>query len=48
MLSNQIHPTEKQIAQLKSYPENTPVTMLNILKFKVTIIYKINTAKKQA
>jgi uncharacterized protein (DUF1330 family) len=34
MLTNQIHPTELQIAQLKSYPKNTPVVMLNILKFK--------------
>ena len=35
MLTNQIHPTESQILQLKAYPENTPVVMLNILKFKV-------------
>ena len=34
MLTNQIHPTELQIAQLKSYPKSTPVVMLNILKFK--------------
>ncbi len=34
MLINQIHPTESQIAKLKAYPQNTPITMLNILKFK--------------
>ena len=34
MLTNQIHATELQIVQLKSYPKNTPVVMLNILKFK--------------
>lgn len=38
MLTNQIHPTELQIAQLKSYPKNTPIVMLNILKFKVHTI----------
>jgi len=36
MLTNQIHPTELQIAQLKSYPKNTPIVMLNILKFKAS------------
>ncbi|NQV77369.1 MAG: DUF1330 domain-containing protein [Lutibacter sp.] len=35
MLTNQIHPTEAQIEQLKAYPKNTPITMLNILKFKL-------------
>ncbi len=35
MLTNQIHPTEAQIEQLKAYPKNTPITMLNILKFKI-------------
>ena len=34
MLSNQIRPTDAQIAQLQSYPKNTPLVMLNILKFK--------------
>jgi len=34
MLTNQIHPTEIQIVQLKSYPKNTPIVMLNILRFK--------------
>lgn len=34
MLTNQIHPTEAQIKQLKTYPKNTPIVMLNILKFK--------------
>ena len=34
MLSNQISPTDSQVAQLQSYPENTPLVMLNILKFK--------------
>jgi len=34
MLTNQIHPTEAQLNQLKAYPQNTPIVMLNILKFK--------------
>ena len=34
MLTNQIHPTPKQLAQLQTYPKNTPVVMVNILKFK--------------
>jgi len=38
MLTNQIHPTEAQIAQLKTYPKNTPLVMLNILKFKARTI----------
>lgn len=34
MLSNQISPTDTQLAELQSYPQNTPLVMLNILKFK--------------
>jgi uncharacterized protein (DUF1330 family) len=34
MLTNQIHPTPEQVAQLQTYPKNTPVVMVNILKFK--------------
>ncbi|MBE9490922.1 MAG: DUF1330 domain-containing protein [Bacteroidetes bacterium] len=34
MLSNQISPSDKQLAELQSYPQNTPLVMLNILKFK--------------
>lgn len=34
MLSNQVSPTEKQLAELQSYPKDTPLVMLNILKFK--------------
>ena len=34
MITNQIGPTDIQLAQLKSYPENTPLVMLNVLKFK--------------
>ena len=34
MLSNQVSPTDAQIIELKSYPQNTPLVMLNILKFK--------------
>ncbi|MBL4568715.1 MAG: DUF1330 domain-containing protein [Flavobacteriaceae bacterium] len=34
MLSNQISPTKSQIAKLQSYPKNTPLAMLNIIKFK--------------
>jgi len=34
MLTNQIKPTDTQIENLKTYPQNTPITMLNILKFK--------------
>jgi uncharacterized protein (DUF1330 family) len=35
MLSNQVSPTDAQITELQSYPQNTPLVMLNILKFKV-------------
>jgi uncharacterized protein (DUF1330 family) len=34
MLSNQVSPTEKQLAELQNYPKDTPLVMLNILKFK--------------
>ncbi len=34
MLSNQVSPTDAQLAELQSYPQNTPLVMLNILKFK--------------
>jgi uncharacterized protein (DUF1330 family) len=35
MLSNQISPTKAQLAELQKYPENTPLVMLNILKFNL-------------
>lgn len=35
MLSNQVSPTDAQLAELQAYPQNTPLVMLNILKFKV-------------
>jgi uncharacterized protein (DUF1330 family) len=41
MLTNQIHPTESQLAQLSAYPKNTPIVMLNILRFKA----KTNTGE---
>lgn len=34
MLFNQVSPTDTQLAELQAYPENTPLVMLNILKFK--------------
>ena len=34
MLSNQVSPTDAQLAELQSYPQNIPLVMLNILKFK--------------
>lgn len=34
MLTNQISPTPEQLAQLQTYPKNTPLVMVNILKFK--------------
>ena len=34
MLSNQVTPTNTQLAELQNYPQNTPLVMLNILKFK--------------
>jgi len=34
MLSNQVTPTNTQLTELKAYPQNTPLVMLNILKFK--------------
>ena len=30
----QVSPTNEQIAQLMSYPQDTPVVMTNIIKFK--------------
>ena len=46
MLTNQIHPSKAQIAQLKTYPQNTPITMLNILKFKA--VTSTNEAGEEA
>ncbi len=34
MLSNQVSPTDAQLVELQAYPQNTPLVMLNILKFK--------------
>ncbi|MBN4070394.1 DUF1330 domain-containing protein [Olleya sp. AH-315-F22] len=34
MLTHQVSTTEAQLAELKAYPQNTPLVMLNILKFK--------------
>jgi uncharacterized protein (DUF1330 family) len=34
MLTNQILPNDAQLIELQSYPKNTPLVMLNILKFK--------------
>ena len=34
MLSNQISPSDTQLAELQAYPQNTPLVMLNVLKFK--------------
>jgi uncharacterized protein (DUF1330 family) len=30
----QVHPSQEQLAELMAYPKNTPVVMVNILKFK--------------
>lgn len=34
MQLTQIKPSQEQMAQLMAYPKNTPVVMVNILKFK--------------
>ena len=34
MLSNQVHPTQAQLEELKKYPQDKPLVMLNILRFK--------------
>ena len=34
MLLTQVHPTKEQLSQLMKYPKDTPLTMVNILKFK--------------
>ena len=34
MFSNQIVPKDVQLTELQGYPKNTPLVMLNILKFK--------------
>jgi len=33
-LSNQINPTKQQLIDLQNYPANTPVAMLNLVKYK--------------
>ncbi len=34
MLLTQVQPTKEQLSQLMKYPRDTPLTMVNILKFK--------------
>jgi uncharacterized protein (DUF1330 family) len=34
MLTNQISPNNAQLVELNNYPKNTPLVMLNILRFK--------------
>lgn len=34
MLSNEVNPAREQFCELKNYPKDTPITMLNILKFR--------------
>ncbi len=34
MLLKQIKPSQEQMVELMSYPKNTPVVMVNIIKFK--------------
>jgi len=34
MQLTQVRPTEEQMAQLTTYPKNTPLVMVNIIKFK--------------
>ena len=34
MLLNQVKPSEDQMTRLKGYPKDTPLVMINILKFK--------------
>ena len=33
-LTNQVNPTKEQLAALQNYPPNTPVVMVNIIKYK--------------
>ena len=37
MQLTQTSPTQEQLAQLMAYPKNTPVVMVNILKFKAKV-----------
>ena len=46
MLSNQVSPSDTQMEKLKAYPQNTPLVMLNILKFKTKT--KTNETGKEA
>ena len=39
----QISPTPEQITQLMAYPKDTPVTMVNILKFKEKTVHTNET-----
>ena len=34
MLLNQVKPTEEQMAKVMGYPKDTPLVMMNIIKFK--------------
>ncbi|MCF6223978.1 MAG: DUF1330 domain-containing protein [Flavobacteriaceae bacterium] len=34
MQLTQVNPTQDQMAKLKTYPKNTPLVMINIIKFK--------------
>jgi len=34
MILNQVSPSQEQLAELMAYPKDTPLVMLNIIKFK--------------
>jgi len=37
MQLTQVNPTQDQMAKIKAYPKNTPIVMINIIKFKKII-----------
>ncbi len=47
MQLTQVNPTQDQMAKIKAYPKNTPIVMINIIKFK-KIIENGNETGKEA
>jgi len=46
MKLSQVKPTDQQMAQLMAYPKDTPLVMINIIKFKAKTESSNETGKK--
>ena len=46
MQLTQVHPTQNQMTQLMAYPKNTPLVMVNIIKFKPKTANENETGKE--